>query len=493
MDSTRISLARVLELGVQMSWREAAAIVQEAVALTGPTKGARPDSLGPDACFITRGGDVVLAGSAAKARPETVVLLLEQLLPACDSPGGLGAAFERGTVLAFLEDLSLRTTAKRRRVEIASVAIRGIAAESDRAMQAEGLETAALPPLTESVSARHEDAPRQPATPAPMPAMVERATATAIAAAPAIVRPSTHAAPPHLRVVPPSAPIDEAIVEATAAFGRLRDDVRQEVRRPGLDLQAILNRLRTLDWRKGAAAAAPIVLFTAWYLWPSPGLRLPPRPTENDPVAAAAIPLLPGWADVDRLGQRVRAAAGPARSPAAPVRPPTTNIGAPPAMVAEPPSDAAIALVAPNSAIPSGAPGPGRAVAPTTVTTSPSAPIAPAPAAPPAAAAETAAADVDTVYSWSSAGVEPPVIRSPAMPSWATPPPGAAIDGPYLEVLVDPQGQVETVRIRGRLDPGETFYRHRMMLASAKLWQFAPARLNGRPVRYVTRVVIEQP
>jgi hypothetical protein len=32
-----------------------------------------------------------------------------------------------------------------------------------------------------------------------------------------------------------------------------------------------------------------------------------------------------------------------------------------------------------------------------------------------------------------------------------------------------------------------------MMLASAKLWQFVPARLNGRPVRYVTRVVLEQP
>ena len=85
------------------------------------------------------------------------------------------------------------------------------------------------------------------------------------------------------------------------------------------------------------------------------------------------------------------------------------------------------------------------------------------------------------------------MIRSPAMPSWATPPPAAAIDGPYLEVLVDPQGQVETVRVRGRIEPGETFYRHRMMLASAKLWQFSPARLNGRPVRYVTRVIIEQP
>ena len=49
------------------------------------------------------------------------------------------------------------------------------------------------------------------------------------------------------------------------------------------------------------------------------------------------------------------------------------------------------------------------------------------------------------------------------------------------------------MRIRGQIEPGETFYRHRMMLPSAKLWQFTPARLNGRPVRYVIRVVIDQP
>ena len=61
----------------------------------------------------------------------------------------------------------------------------------------------------------------------------------------------------------------------------------------------------------------------------------------------------------------------------------------------------------------------------------------------------------------------------------------------YFEVLVAADGTVETVRIRGRIEPGETFYRHRMLLAAAKLWKFTPARLNGRPVRYVTRVVIE--
>ena len=79
------------------------------------------------------------------------------------------------------------------------------------------------------------------------------------------------------------------------------------------------------------------------------------------------------------------------------------------------------------------------------------------------------------------------------MSSSALKSPDAVIDGPYFEVLVDPEGNVETVRIRGRIEPGETFYRHRMMLAAAKLWRFSPARLNGRPVRYVTRVVLDDP
>ena len=131
MDSTRLSLARVLELGVRLSWREAAAIVYEAMARTGPTKGERPSHVASADCELTRGGEVVLLDEAARARPETVLRLLEDLLPACDSPGGLGAAFEAGRAIAFLEDLSLQVTAKRRRVEIAAVALRAIGADAD--------------------------------------------------------------------------------------------------------------------------------------------------------------------------------------------------------------------------------------------------------------------------------------------------------------------------------------------------------------------------
>ncbi len=489
MDSTRISLARVLELGVQVSWREAAAIVHEAVALTGPTKGARPNRVGPDACVLTRGGEIILVGNAAKARPETLVLLLEHLLPACDSTGGLGAAFERGTVLAFLEELSQRTTGKRRRVEIASVAIRAIAAEAERSMHHRDLDQPEPPPLADFVPPRPVDVtpPFQEPFAPPTPVI------TAAAAPAVLAPPPTPAAPPApvLKMVPPPAPaVAPDTSHATVEFDRLRAEMREEVRKPGLTLQAVVDRLRGLDRRAAAMIAVPFVLVIAWFVWPAGTPRLPPRPTQNDPVAFSAIPLAPGWADIDRLGRRVRSTGGasitasaPAASSGAPASVPTA------AMVVEPPADAAVALIAPGGG-PAAAASGTTPVAVTAVTATPAA----APSAPPTPTpAPDAADDGDAVYSWSSNGVEPPVIRSPAMPSWATPAPGAVIDGPYLEVLVDPQGQVETVRIRGRVDPGETFYRHRMMLASAKLWQFVPARLNGRPVRYVTRVVIEQP
>ena len=125
MESNRISLAACRTLGVRVTWREAAAIVHEAMALTRPATGARPDRVLPESCVLTRGGEVVLVDDAAQARPETTPRLLEPLLTACDARGGLGSAFENGVATSFLQELALRVTAKRRRAEIAGVAIRG--------------------------------------------------------------------------------------------------------------------------------------------------------------------------------------------------------------------------------------------------------------------------------------------------------------------------------------------------------------------------------
>jgi hypothetical protein len=498
MDSTRISIARVIELGVQVSWREAAAIIHEAVSQTGPTKGARPSRVSSDACLLTRGGEVVLTGEAQKARPETVVRLLEDLLAVCDSPGGLASALESGTALAFLEDLSQRTTPKRRRVEIASVALRALAAAADRAREESDEREAAL------AEPEREPPPRAPVPFAEYAARHDApATVHAPAHAPVPPTPFTRA---NVGLAASASASALRVVEPPATeFDTLRAEVaaREEARQRALEWGAIVERLKRLDKRVVTAVVVPIVVGATWYLWPAGPLRPPPRPTDGDPVPLAAVPLPPSWADIGRVGRRapVPSAASTAPPPAATVPPEVARAAAPaapaePVDAPEPRADASVSLIPPPGAPPAAAtPAPAAAVRPPATTSASSSPPATGEVSAPASIPTPTAAPAlnDAVYSWTSAGVQPPSIRYPPMPSWALPEPGATIDGPYLEVLVDQQGQVETVRIRGRVDPGETFYRHRMMLASAKLWQFTPARLNGQPVRYVVRVLVDQP
>ena len=307
MDSTRISLARVLELGVRVSWREAAAIVHEAVALTGPTKGTRPTHVGPDACVLTRGGDVVLTGDAAKARPETVVRLLEDLLVACDSPGGLAAALERGTAIAFLEELSLRTTPKRRRVEIAAVALRGIAAEADRGRydfdeerEAPAVDEAdAVPPPLAQITPPITASGRGAAScgcdgtgavcsraPSQLDGRPARRTGGADPAGARLPR-RTSSTGCALRSWSATKPRDRVSTSRSCSSG---------------------SRARLAEGRCRRRAD---VLAVAWWLWPAGLLRLPPTPKQYDPVPFAAIPLVPGWADIDRLGRAPRRAATP--------------------------------------------------------------------------------------------------------------------------------------------------------------------------------------
>jgi hypothetical protein len=131
MDVTRLSLARVLELGVPVSWREAAAVVFEAVYRAQHMAGPRPEPVAPDDCLITRGGEVVFAEHADRAHPEGVAALATTLLRGCDDPGEFGAAVAAGRVLPFLETLGHHTTWKRRRVQIATLALRALAAHAD--------------------------------------------------------------------------------------------------------------------------------------------------------------------------------------------------------------------------------------------------------------------------------------------------------------------------------------------------------------------------
>ena len=81
-------------------------------------------------CLLTRAGDVLLTGTATQAGPEAVVRLLDDLLASCSNPDAFSAAVANGTALDMIDELGQHTTAQRRRVEVASVALRGLAAEA---------------------------------------------------------------------------------------------------------------------------------------------------------------------------------------------------------------------------------------------------------------------------------------------------------------------------------------------------------------------------
>ena len=93
--------------------------------------------------------------------------------------------------------------------------------------------------------------------------------------------------------------------------------------------------------------------------------------------------------------------------------------------------------------------------------------------------------DLTRVYSIADSGVEPATLRRPQLPS--RPDPDATTG--YFDIIVNELGQVDEVRL---ISPTRRYY-DRMMVAAAKAWVFQPARLNGRPVKYRTRIPIIGP
>jgi hypothetical protein len=78
--------------------------------------------------------------------------------------------------------------------------------------------------------------------------------------------------------------------------------------------------------------------------------------------------------------------------------------------------------------------------------------------------------------------VEPPVLVRRQMPSGRHP----DADTGYFDLVVDQYGLVEQVRL---VSPTGSF-RERILVSAAKAWQFKPARLDGRPVRFRIQIPI---
>jgi hypothetical protein len=86
------------------------------------------------------------------------------------------------------------------------------------------------------------------------------------------------------------------------------------------------------------------------------------------------------------------------------------------------------------------------------------------------------------IYSSADRAVQPPVISRPQLPR--EPAPGS--DTGYFDIVVDQNGDVETVKL---VSPTRR-YQERMLVAAAKAWKFRPAVFNGQSVKYRMRVPI---
>ena len=107
------------------------------------------------------------------------------------------------------------------------------------------------------------------------------------------------------------------------------------------------------------------------------------------------------------------------------------------------------------------------------------APPAPPPVAP---AGEPVVERTARIYSPSDGDVAPPAIIRQAVPPY----PGRVLTAGSLvvEVLIDDTGAVEAATLEGQPNPAYD----RLVLAAARSWQYHPATLDGRPVKYRKRI-----
>jgi hypothetical protein len=89
------------------------------------------------------------------------------------------------------------------------------------------------------------------------------------------------------------------------------------------------------------------------------------------------------------------------------------------------------------------------------------------------------------MYGYSDAGVTEPILVKPRLPLRPGPNiPENALS--VLELVVDERGAVETVRLKSPANR----YREKWWLFTAKTWRFDPARKDGRPVKFLKRILL---
>ncbi len=465
MDATSISVQRLVGLGIPVQWPQAGAVLIEAIKQAQWSGDVSGVAVRSDECLLTRGGAVVLVGDTAQAAPAALVALLDDLLSVCADPDRLGVAHDSGRAVTFLSEVAERTSPQRRRIEIASLALRALAAQADRELADPSTPT--LPPAAPQRSAATTRFATRPRSPAASTAGPREGASTPFAAPPRVAT----ASPRTLRRDPPKEPGPRPVMArpwpkaetvpaevAPAAESPPRPGPRPAprprpaIRQPASPARDSFTRdddALPPEWTATAPSNTP------WW--------------RSLPMAMAIASLGAGLTFLMRTGTPPQRAPGSA--PATLASSALTWRALAPVPLAPPEQRPEIAGVDARRA---------PAPVPTSAATR-------APAAPPAPAAP-AVVD-DAIFSWTSRDVTPPHLGSAA-------PRGAVVLGPddepagaYLEVLVDRTGAVQDARLRGQA-PGGDDSRYAATVAAARRWQFTPAELNGQAVRYTLRVAL---
>ena len=108
--------------------------------------------------------------------------------------------------------------------------------------------------------------------------------------------------------------------------------------------------------------------------------------------------------------------------------------------------------------------------------------VTPPPAPAPAPSAEAMVDRTPRIYSPSDTDVVPPATVRQDVPPY----PGRVLVGSSLmmDVIIDTDGSVESAMMGGQPNPAYD----RLLLQAAKTWQYRPATLNGKPVKYRKRI-----
>ncbi len=449
MQPTRISLARIRELQLSISWQEAVAVACAAGDVSLAT-GSRATM---DTCHVTTAGVVEIVGGHGQSGGlrTPIFSLLAALLEGESTPEELRAFVAAqqpesdDVLLDFpseddtasgqpLHDLAFFARPNPEQV-IAALAARGIAAAADD-------------------EARHAIERLREETIAPIASVNRLRRLWALPAIPIRLRQAAAVA---------ASIIVAALLLTVAWF--------------------VLSR-STAGTTMQAADAAPAPSLTSSD--PAPGVASPPSVTSHPSVASPRIMTSPAPPPVpDRATAALpEIQATKADPPAARVEQRRRRQPAP-SPIRELPSSRPVALTA---ALPAIVPEPiGIPEAPEPTPIEPPASDAPVPAPLPRPPAEDRAAEIagDRMYSVEDSDVVPPVMIRPQMPSE----PRSDSEPSYaqIELVINAEGVVTQVRLRST---GELSLNDRMLVAAAKAWQFRPAFRNGRPVAYMLRIPV---